>query len=98
MFLPPMPFHKPGSFIGNPPGPRSRSGRAVSFARALLSMLAALCLALGVGAAHAERLKNLATFQGMRDNPLVGYGLVVGLDNTGDQTMQTPFKIGRAHV
>lgn len=91
MFLPPMPFHKPGSFIGNPPGPRSRSGRAVSFARALLSMLAALCLALGVGAAHAERLKNLATFQGMRDNPLVGYGLVVGLDNTGDQTMQTPF-------
>ena len=27
----------------------------------------------------------------MRDNPLVGYGTVVGLDNTGDQTMQTPF-------
>jgi flagellar P-ring protein precursor FlgI len=27
----------------------------------------------------------------VRDNPLVGYGLVVGLDNTGDQTMQTPF-------
>jgi hypothetical protein len=43
------------------------------------------------GHAHAERLKNLATFQGVRDNPLVGYGLVVGLDNTGDQTMQTPF-------
>ncbi|QOT79693.1 flagellar basal body P-ring protein FlgI [Cupriavidus basilensis] len=52
-----------------------------------------LALTLGVlaGAAHAERLKNLASFQGVRDNPLVGYGLVVGLDNTGDQTMQTPF-------
>ncbi|MBP0629665.1 flagellar basal body P-ring protein FlgI [Cupriavidus sp. AcVe19-6a] len=56
-----------------------------------------ISLALGVAfgafatVAKAERLKNLATFQGVRDNPLVGYGLVVGLDNTGDQTMQTPF-------
>ena len=41
--------------------------------------------------AHAERLKELATIQGVRDNPLIGYGLVVGLDGTGDQTMQTPF-------
>ncbi|MDM0074634.1 flagellar basal body P-ring protein FlgI [Variovorax sp. J2P1-59] len=41
--------------------------------------------------AHAERLKELATIQGMRDNPLIGYGLMVGLDGTGDQTMQTPF-------
>ncbi len=87
MFLPPMPFQKPGSYFGNPPGRLSRSGRAVSFACLLL----ALFLGLGTGAAHAERLKNLATFQGVRDNPLVGYGLVVGLDNTGDQTMQTPF-------
>lgn len=87
MFLPPMPFQKPGSYFGNPPGRHSRSGRAVSFACLLL----ALFLGLGTGAAHAERLKNLATFQGVRDNPLVGYGLVVGLDNTGDQTMQTPF-------
>ncbi|MBP0621136.1 flagellar basal body P-ring protein FlgI [Cupriavidus sp. LEh25] len=56
-----------------------------------------ISLALGVAfgafatVAKAERLKNLATFQGVRDNPLLGYGLVVGLDNTGDQTMQTPF-------
>jgi flagellar P-ring protein precursor FlgI len=41
--------------------------------------------------AHAERLKDLVSFQGVRDNPLIGYGLVVGLDGTGDQTMQTPF-------
>jgi flagellar P-ring protein precursor FlgI len=41
--------------------------------------------------AHAERLKELSSIQGMRDNPLIGYGLMVGLDGTGDQTMQTPF-------
>nr|MBA2816708.1 flagellar basal body P-ring biosynthesis protein FlgA [Candidatus Pantoea persica] len=29
--------------------------------------------------------------QGVRDNQLIGYGLVVGLDGTGDQTTQTPF-------
>lgn len=62
-----------------------------------LLRVSVISLALGVAfgafatAAKAERLKNLATFQGVRDNPLVGYGLVVGLDNTGDQTMQTPF-------
>jgi flagellar P-ring protein precursor FlgI len=42
-------------------------------------------------AAQAERLKDLVSFQGVRDNQLIGYGLVVGLDGTGDQTSQTPF-------
>jgi len=42
---------------------------------------------------HAERIRDLVTFQGVRDNALVGYGLVVGLDGTGDQTSQTPFTI-----
>jgi len=41
--------------------------------------------------AQAERIRELATFAGVRDNVLVGYGLVVGLDGTGDQTMQAPF-------
>lgn len=41
--------------------------------------------------AQAERLKDLASIQGVRDNPLIGYGLMVGLDGSGDQTMQTPF-------
>ena len=41
--------------------------------------------------AQAARLGDIATFEGVRSNPLVGYGLVVGLDNTGDQTMQAPF-------
>ncbi|RUR29217.1 flagellar basal body P-ring protein FlgI [Vreelandella nanhaiensis] len=40
---------------------------------------------------HAERIRELANFAGVRDNQLVGYGLVVGLDSTGDQTTQAPF-------
>lgn len=43
--------------------------------------------------AHAERLKDLASIQGVRANQLIGYGLVVGLDGTGDQTVQTPFTV-----
>jgi flagellar P-ring protein FlgI len=43
--------------------------------------------------AAAERVKDLATVQGVRDNQLLGYGLVVGLDGSGDQTTQTPFTV-----
>jgi len=42
-------------------------------------------------ASHAERLKDLASIQGVRGNQLIGYGLVVGLDGSGDQVRQTPF-------
>jgi len=42
-------------------------------------------------AGGAERIKDLATIAGVRDNQLIGYGLVVGLDGTGDQTTQAPF-------
>jgi flagellar P-ring protein precursor FlgI len=41
--------------------------------------------------AQAMRLKEVVTVQGVRTNQLVGYGLVVGLDGTGDQTTSTPF-------
>ncbi|OQA31711.1 MAG: Flagellar P-ring protein precursor [Betaproteobacteria bacterium ADurb.Bin341] len=41
--------------------------------------------------AQAERIKDLASLQGVRNNQLIGYGLIVGLDNSGDQTTQTPF-------
>ena len=41
--------------------------------------------------AQAERIRDLATVQGVRSNSLMGYGLIVGLDGTGDQTMQAPF-------
>jgi flagellar P-ring protein FlgI len=43
--------------------------------------------------AHAERIKDIATVAGVRANQLVGYGLIVGLDGTGDQTSQAPFTI-----
>ncbi|TAK54329.1 MAG: flagellar basal body P-ring protein FlgI [Gammaproteobacteria bacterium] len=56
-----------------------------------LLLLAGLLLALGSGVAGAERVKDIATVSGVRANQLVGYGLVVGLDGTGDQTSQAPF-------
>jgi flagellar P-ring protein precursor FlgI len=42
---------------------------------------------------RAERIKDIASVNGVRTNQLVGYGLVVGLDGTGDQTSQAPFTI-----
>jgi len=42
---------------------------------------------------YAERIKDITSISGVRTNALVGYGLVVGLDGTGDQTSQTPFTI-----
>jgi flagellar P-ring protein precursor FlgI len=59
-----------------------------------MQVLPALCLFFAAFIAlpsQAERLKDLASIQGVRDNPLIGYGLMVGLDGSGDQTMQTPF-------
>jgi flagellar P-ring protein precursor FlgI len=47
----------------------------------VIAVLAALC-----GPAHAARLKDVATFGGVRSNDLVGYGLVVGLPGTGDKS------------
>lgn len=40
---------------------------------------------------QAEQVRELSSFAGVRNNQLVGYGLVVGLDGTGDQTTQAPF-------
>ena len=60
--------------------------------RVAMALLAALaCLAPATS--QAERLKDLASIQGVRSNQLIGYGLVVGLDGTGDQTTQTPFTV-----
>jgi len=56
-------------------------------------MLLALLLALASFPANAERIRELASVQGVRENQLIGYGLVVGLDGTGDQTTQTPFTV-----
>ncbi|SFE26475.1 flagellar basal body P-ring protein FlgI [Nitrosomonas sp. Nm166] len=45
------------------------------------------------GLSSADRIKDLASIQGVRNNQLVGYGLVVGLDGSGDMTTQTPFTV-----
>ena len=65
--------------------------RAVRTVRRALVLVGLPVLLACAGTAHAERLKDLVQIQGVRDNPLIGYGLVVGLDGTGDQTTQTPF-------
>lgn len=57
----------------------------------LLAAIVLLALAAGLRPAQAERIKDLATVQGVRTNQLIGYGLVVGLDGSGDQTTQAPF-------
>ena len=61
-------------------------------ARLTSALLAVSCL-LYAGVSHAERLKDLASIQGVRQNQLIGYGLAVGLDGAGDQTTQTPFTV-----
>ena len=60
-----------------------------------LALLAVLALALPK-AAHAERIKDIAMVEGARANQLIGFGLVVGLDGTGDQVTQTQFTIQAA--
>lgn len=52
-----------------------------------------LWLALAASSAWADRIKDLAVVSGVRNNQLLGYGLVVGLNGSGDQTTQTPFTV-----
>ena len=60
----------------------------------LLRLLAAVLLAAGTllaGPAQAGRIKEIASIEGVRSNQLTGFGLVIGLDGTGDQTTQMPY-------
>jgi len=66
--------------------PARLSGRGML----LLAVFAVSVLAFG-GSARAERIKDLASVQGVRTNQLYGYGLIIGLDGSGDQTTQAPF-------
>ena len=63
------------------------------FLRALIALtwLVASAALWWPAPARATRIKEVASVQGVRSNPLVGYGLVVGLDGTGDQTTSSPF-------
>jgi flagellar P-ring protein precursor FlgI len=66
---------------------RESSWRWLALAAALL---AAAVPADAQAAGHLARIKDVATIEGIRDNQLVGYGLVVGLRGTGDSS-QTVF-------
>lgn len=56
-------------------------------------LILGICLLLLSANTQAERVKDLSSVAGVRSNQLVGYGLVVGLDGSGDQTSQTAFTI-----
>ena len=51
-------------------------------------LVAALAAALGAAPAQAERIRDLGAFQGVRSNQLTGYGIVVGLPGTGDDSLE----------
>jgi len=58
------------------------------------ALLMTLCMAPGlwpIDAVYAARIKEVAAVEGVRSNQLTGFGLVVGLDGTGDQTTQMPY-------
>ncbi len=71
-----------------PTHPRSRPGRLLA-----LIAIAIATIAAAIVPAHAERIREVASLQGVRSNQLIGYGLVVGLDGSGDQTTQAPFTV-----
>jgi flagellar P-ring protein FlgI len=60
-----------------------------------LKLMAAAMIAvvLAIGPADAARIKDVAMIEGVRENQLIGYGLVVGLDRTGDQVIGGQFTI-----
>ncbi len=60
-------------------------------AHTFLRMVFCTVLLLAGMPAGAERIKDIASVAGVRSNQLIGYGLVVGLNGTGDQTSQAPF-------
>ena len=50
----------------------------------MLKVVVSLLFFITIPYVQAERLKDIANIAGVRNNPLIGYGLVVGLDGTGD--------------
>ncbi len=67
----------------------SPSLRSLTARLPVIPLLAALWLLALPGGAEAVRIKDIASFGGVRDNQLVGYGLVVGLGGTGDKKDST---------
>ena len=94
------PVAAPMSAIGAEPYDHSRAEatRRDALRRALqrwrsfgLHVVAALVAMLACAPLHADKIRDLASVGGVRSNQLIGYGLVVGLDGSGDQTTQAPF-------
>jgi hypothetical protein len=67
-----------------------RTSGGVAWVLAALLSLALLACGLAAPAEAASRIKDLVDFEGVRDNQLVGYGLVVGLNKTGSRTAASP--------
>ncbi|MFT7560567.1 MAG: flagellar P-ring protein precursor FlgI [Flavobacteriales bacterium] len=65
----------------------------IVYTKVLLARIFIACIASIVvcHVAYAERIKDIASVAGVRSNQLIGYGLVVGLDGSGDQGNQAPF-------
>ena len=68
----------------------------INLRAAVASLLMLIAPVMLSNVAQAERIKDIAMVEGARTNQLIGYGLVVGLDGTGDQVTQTPFTIQAA--
>ncbi len=59
----------------------------------VIAMSTVITLGPWSGSAEAVRIKDIGSIEGVRDNQLIGYGLVVGLDRTGDQVIGGQFTI-----
>jgi flagellar P-ring protein FlgI len=72
-------------------GARTPSIDSTSRSASAVAALLAAFIAFIPSTSHADKIRDLVQVAGVRSNQLVGYGLVVGLDGTGDQTTQAPF-------
>lgn len=68
---------------------RNTSAKSVSLR--LLGFLSLVAFLGFTSLAHGMRIKEVASIEGVRSNQLTGFGLIVGLDGTGDQTTQMPY-------
>lgn len=63
-----------------------RSYRLVNFILFIYALAILLAITFYAMPSHAARIKDISSIEGVRDNPLIGYGLVIGLNGTGDKT------------
>ncbi len=72
---------------------RDASPRGLMTRLWVVAVLVALVVTLAARTAHAVRIKDIGSIEGVRENQLIGYGLVVGLDRTGDMVIGGQFTI-----